>query len=294
MSAQKLAEVIDLDSRRATLILQVAHVRAEAEVHRQIGINSSLSFRDLKDVLVVSFDLPAEGAPWHFFTLSADAAGAAQPGAARPRAGSTGKRIDPTHLLRDFLRQPGQQLGFSWGLWTFTLSVADCYPRDAGTPQALCVGGSGSFGAGFDIADINAQLTGAETADTVLSHARAEVRDLVDRSQLSDFISLLQAVDLARPVTLPPHTRAALASLPRETTAQGRDAFWSAALALTCMGDTATTDAVLGSTMQALGWSADASLARARCASSLRVLEGLGAAVPPVDRLDIYRALLQR
>ena len=50
---------------------------------------------------------------------------------------------------------------FTWGLWDLKLTVAEIYPRDGGTPQALCVGGSGSFpGSKFDLTAINAALTG--------------------------------------------------------------------------------------------------------------------------------------
>ncbi len=38
--------------------------------------------------------------------------------------------------------------------------VAAIYPRDTGTPDALCVGGSGSFLVPFDLTAINAELTG--------------------------------------------------------------------------------------------------------------------------------------
>lgn len=287
--------IIDLEQARArrqpaesTIIVQVAHVRTDAEVHRQIGINDALTFEEFHEVLGTCFALPDEDAPWHFFEHDA----------------ARGARIDPTHRVRDFLRRPGQHIDYVWGLWDFTITVAEVYLRDADTPRALCVGGSGSFDVPFDITAINAQLTGATTINAVLEQVRPEVRDAVVRSRLFDFVPLLQALDLTREVSLPTATLHALASLPREVTLEGRDAFWSTALALTCMGDKQLTESVLTTTLEALGWVDDsgapllADAALNLCADSLAVLTQVRATGPealaPVDRLDLFRALLRR
>lgn len=284
--------VIDLDAvrlrKQATVILQVANVRADAEVHRQIGVTDALTFAELHRILAVCFALPDEGAPWHFF----------QHGDAR------GERIDPDHTLAEFLRRPGDQVDYAWGLWDFQLMVADTYPRDADTPRALCVGGSGSFGRPFDITAVNAALTGRKTITAVLDQAAPPVRDLVQRTKLYDFVPLLQAIDLGREVQLPPAADAALATLPREVTEEGRDAFWAAVLALSCLADEELMDSIMETVLEALGWADDdgsplnADAARELCAASLSVLADVGACGPhqkaPVDRLDIFRALLRR
>ena len=284
--------VIDLDAVRlhqqSTVILQVSNVRPEDEVHRQVGVNDALTFAELHHILVVCFGLPAEGAPWHFYTHYA----------------ARGARIDPAHRIRDFLHHPGDQVDFAWGLWDFQLFVADVYPRDADTPRALCVGGSGSFDVPFDITAINTRLTGRKTIDAVLDRTTPPVRDLVQRTKLFDFVPFLQALDLDREVTLSPATDAALRTLPREVTEEGRDAFWGSVLALSCLGDDELMDSVLETVLEELGWvddngrPLDAEAGRNLCAASLSVLADVGAWGPqqkaPVDRLDIFRALLRK
>lgn len=286
--------VIDLATARLTrdntVILQVANVRADTEVLRQVGVNDALTLDELRSILATCFNLvdQDEEAPWHFFE----------------HHGARGRRIDPQHAIRDFLSRPGRHIDFTWGLWDFTITVAEIYPRDADTPRALCVGGCGSFGAPFDITAINAQLTGRTHIAAVLRKTKPAVRDLILRSRLFDFVPLLQAMDLDRPVQLSPDVRAELDSLPREVTEEGRDCFWCAVLALTCLGDAPLCDEVLVTTLNALGWveddgvPLDANAARSHCHASLAVLEKLGAAgawlKSPVDRLDIYRALLRR
>lgn len=285
------ASVTDLDSvrrhRQTTLLLQVAHVRRDTEVHRQIGVNDAATFAQLHHVLVTCFNIPAapaDAAPWHFYE----------------HYGARGSRIDPHHTLGEFLSRPGQSVDFTWGLWDFQLTVADLYPRDAGTPQALCVGGSGAFNGPFDITEINAQLTGRETIDAVLDQVHPEVRSIIRRSKLFDFVPLLQAIDLERPVHVSPAVAEAVESLPREVTMEGRETFWATALALSCLGDAELTRSVRDTTLEALGWE-DGPLAQEpspSCDESLRVLESIGACGPaalaPVDRLDIFRALLRR
>ena len=91
--------------------------------------------------------------------------------------------------------------------------------------------------------------------------------------------------------------------MPREVTHEGKDAFWSMALALSCMGGAELTDSVVETTMDALGWVNDDGTAlsgadvRELCAASLQQLAGIGAygaeSAAPVDRLDMYRALLR-
>lgn len=288
MKAKFAAEFTDAshDPDPATLILQVSNVRPDAEVHRHIGVTDAATFAELHQVLGVVFGLdatPAESSPWHFYCVT--------------------QRINPHHTLRDFLRGEGDTVQLQWGLWDFTLCVAEVYPRDHGTPRALCVGGSGSFpGTHFDLTGINAALTGEETISEVLDLVRPEVRDIIERSKLYDFVPLLQALDLGRSVD--PAVVAQVDGLPCEVTEQGRDAFWSIVLALACLGDESLNAHVAATTMEALGWVEDdgstmsAMAVRNHCPASIDRLIELRACGPdqlgPLDRLDIYRALLRR
>ncbi|AGF71275.1 hypothetical protein [Corynebacterium halotolerans] len=267
-----------------TVILQASNVRTDAEVHRHIGLNDALSLHDLRDVLVVSFGLAEEKAPWYF-----------------TRAGD---RLDHACHVHEFLTTAGDTITFHWGLWEFTLTAVDSYPRDRGTPRALCVGGSGAFGgADFDLAEINASLTGRKTIEQVLANTAGPVRGIIDRSEIFDFVPLLQALDLTRDGTLDERTRERLADLPLEEEPAGVDAFWAIVLALACMSDGQLAADVLETTMAALGWVDDdgsaltADRIHALCPGSLERLAEVGAygpgALAPVDRLDIYRQLLR-
>ncbi|ART20123.1 hypothetical protein CBE89_00350 [Corynebacterium striatum] len=297
--AKRENSLVTLKREPLTVICQVSNVRAEAEVHRQIGFSDAFTFAELHRVLEVSFGLPDEDSPWHFYE----------------HRDARGSRIDPEHQVSEFLWKEGDQVDYVWGLWDFSLVVAEIYPRDTGTPEALCVGGSGSFLEPFDLTAINAELTGQETIDEVLNIVVPPVRAIIERTKLFDFVPLLQALDLERPESLelpenPESTdnadtvRAGLDSLPREVTSEGQDAFWSMTLGLSCMGGRELTNSVAEATMEALGWLADdgASLSgeeiRELCAASLEELAAMGGygadALAPVDRLDIYRALLRR
>ncbi|MCG7277183.1 MULTISPECIES: hypothetical protein [Corynebacterium] len=288
------SKVTDLAQVRAdrgdaarTLLCQVSNVRAEAEVHRQIGFSDALTLEELHRILEVCFGLPEESSPWHFFE----------------HHDARGQRIDPSHTVREFLRREGEQIDYAWGLWDFEIVVVETYPRDGGTPEALCVGGSGSFQTPFDLTAVNAELTGQETIDEVLDLVAAPIRALIERSRLYDFVPLLQALDLHRGINVDGATLNQLRTLPREVTNEGKDAFWSMALALSCMGGRALTDSVVETSMAALGWVDDdgeelhGSDIRELCTASLDVLASLGAygvdAAAPVDRLDIYRALVR-
>lgn len=290
------AEVVDLAARRRgpvpmeetpresrTLILQVSHIRTDAEAHRHIGIDDSLHLRDFHHVISLSFAF-AEQAPWVF--------------------SREGVALDGDDPLHRHVSGPGDQLDYTWGLWEFSITVADSWARDKNTPRALCVGGSGTFQhTPFSLNEINAELTGEQTIETVLADTVAPVRDLVERSGLYDFVPLLQALDLRRTPGVSAEMREELHRLPYERDDAGRDAFWAKVLSLASLAAPAAADHILESTMAALGWvdddgsrlSADAT--RALCAASWETLKELGAAgmevLSPVDRLDLYRELLR-
>ena len=295
-----MAEVTDLDAVRArraatpasapepparhprTVILHVSHVRSDAEAHRQIGVDDSLTLKDLCAVLATAFRLPHH-APW---TLHAE-----------------NHRLPSDKTIAEVLGRTGSRIGVHWGLWQFLVETVDSWPRDAGTPWALCIGGSGDFAEQpFDITEINRALTGDTAADAILATTRAEVGDLIERAQIHDFIPLLQALDLARDTGLTRSVRDTLAQLPVEEDPAGRDAFWVCALALGSLADEALAHDILEGTMQALGWANDDGTTlsghdvRELCLASLRILASVGGygddALPALERLDIYRQLL--
>lgn len=294
-SGNSTGQVVDLTAVRArrqrqprTVILRAANLRADAEVHRHIGVNDSLHLADLHEVLVIAFGLKEYrgSAPWHFSTHE-----------------NRDERLDAADELHQHLTDDGDAIVYHWGLWDITISAVESYPRDSGTPRALCVGGSGAFGGvEFDLAGINAELTGTTTIREVLAATHPAVRDIIDRSGIFDFVPLLQALDLGRAVDLPPSVQAELAELPVEEDAAGRDAFWVVILALACMSDTELTDHVLTTAMSGLGWQDDdgspltGPAIRDLCTASLDRLTAVGGYGPdelaPVDRLDIYRELL--
>lgn len=280
-------EVISLVREPMTVIVQASNIRDDAEVHRHIGVNDAITLAELHEVLVTCFDMPDEDSPWHFFEHEA----------------ARGTRISPQHQVSEFLWHEGDQIDYTWGLWDFSLVVAEVYPRDGGTPQALCVGGSGSFpGSQFDLTQVNAALTGQETITAVLTQAAPAVRDVIERSRLYDFVPLLQAMDLSRRVELTPEVERRVRRLPREKSMEGQDSFWANVMALACMGGEELTDSVVSTTMEGLGWVDDdgstltAAEVRRLCQASLDELESLGVwgdkALPPVERLDLFRALL--
>lgn len=275
--------------------MRANNIQADGETYRQIGLDAAMTLEELHRVLDIVFGIGGEQSPWRFEDHLHHARGA-----------DTG--------LGALLHEEGDVLYYFWGLWQFNLQCLEIYPRDNGTPRALCIGGSGGFHDDFDQAAINAELTGTETIRDVLTGVRREVVHLVDRTGVFDFIPLLQALDLKKETPVDAATSRTCRSLPRERSDEGSDAFWACVLALSCLGSPALFAEVIEATMAALGWVADdggpltAAEITGACAESLAVLDSLGAfgmaaggtsgsgdafQLAPVDRLDIYRELLR-
>lgn len=290
--------VIDLDAARTrraeegrtarTIVLQVSNVRADGEAHRHVGVTDSLQLRDLRDVLEVCFGIEGESAraPW-WFTL---------PGSEQ--------RLDAGEALYHHLGSVGDEVTLHLGLWEFAVVASFSWPRDNGTPWALCVGGSGRFGqVRFDIAAVNAALTGTETTNDVLRRTCAPVVSLIERSRISDLVPLLQALDLSREPDLGPEVRARMRELPVERDPAEVDAFWATMLGLASLSEQKTADSVVGTILEALGWVEDdgspitGESARRMCRGSLDVLTDLRMygpdALGPLDRLEFFRGLLR-
>lgn len=290
-AARKYQQAKARQHQPSTVILRTSNLQADREVHRHIGINADLHLNDLHRVIDTCFELPGAGEgddsePWYF------------------SLGTEAEQLDRTHRIRKYLGEPGQQLLYHWGLWSITIETIDNYPRDTGTPQALCVGGSGGFDdRDFNPSIINARLTGKDTIRRVLSQAVPNIRRIIERTRLFDFVALLQAIDLSREVSIAPEAEKICCQLPLETEPRSIDAFWSTILGLSCLSGDELGDEVTETTMAALGWGSPegGKLAgpdiRELCSDSLQALSSIGAyrsdALSMVDRLDIYRRLLR-
>ncbi|MCT1585479.1 plasmid pRiA4b ORF-3 family protein [Corynebacterium sanguinis] len=268
---------------RSTFMLRVSVNVGDEEAYRYLGIAEASSLHDVSRAVATAFGLSAQ--PAGFTTEPAE-----------PRPDTV---LDPATTLGDAFTGARTTIYYHWGLWRFDLELVEAYPRDDATPPAVCVAGSGAFGAAeLSITEINRDLIGEDFAADVLKLTRAEVRDVVARTSMYDFVLLLKALDLGRETDLPASVRASISKLPRERTAAGRDAFWSVILALACFADAETTDNIITSTYASLGHPAlPAQQVREKCAGSLVRLTASGAygssKAAPVERLDTFRALLR-
>lgn len=252
--------VIDLDAvRRArsqggrsarTVFLRVSNIRGDGETHRHLGINDSLPLSSLAEAIIVSFGLETPA----------------------PTAFIRQRRLNPQAPIFRHLGTPGDELDFRYGLWRFSVSTVESWPREDHTPWALCVGGSGSFGAyEFNPAAINLALLGDDTTKDVLASVHPRVRKLIIRAKVHDLIPILQALDLQGEVTLGEDVEKQLGELREDT-----DEFYAHVLAAASFSNQ-LLDVLIGE---------DAGAMPAELAEML-------AARAPVDRLDIYRYLLR-
>lgn len=280
------APVVDLAlarSRRGageTLLLRVSAMKGDEEAYRYVGVDGAGPLGDVARVIAVAFALPS-----HPVTP----AGFCAPSGAVPQ----------DRQLSQVFSGEQTTIFYTWGLWRFTIELAQRYPRDNSTPPAVCVAGSGDFGREpFRIAEVNRALLGDDMANDVLRHSHPEVRELVARSHMYDFVLLLKALGADHAPEVGEPERARIRQLPRERTRAGRDAFWTVALALACLADDETTDTIISTTYASLGYEGvPAAEVRRRCAGSLVRLASLGAygaaEDAPADRLDIFRELLR-
>lgn len=265
-----------------TLVVQVEVVCADRTIMRQLGINRDMSFSQLHHVLAVVFNFSHQA----------------------PRlCEHDGSVVDFRETIGNYLSDFSDSLCFHWGLWLLNISVIETIPRDATTPDALCIGGVGSFDdAAFspdDISSINAALTGDAAIDEILGLTRSGVADVIRQSALYDFVPLLQAIDFSRMPAITPEVAMVCAVLPVEENPRSREAFWVCVLALSCMSDAELTDYVIDAATTALGWPEHITAAATKqlCATSLQQLEAIGAygahPLSAVERIDIYRELLR-
>lgn len=155
----------------ATLIIGAVLAEEPQVVHRQFGINDRLTLRELSDALRVMFGWPGESAPTRF-TLDGTAGlgvggstgargihGGAGGGAGVGGGAGGGNRgvngagfdagmsinVPLDTVIGDVLQDVGDTLTWHWGLWDHRLDVREAFARDEATPDALCIGGSGTI-----------------------------------------------------------------------------------------------------------------------------------------------------
>lgn len=244
-----LAPVIPL-SPGATFMVRVA-LASDEEVYRWVGIDSATTIDECREIVAALFGID-------------DVVG----------SGSAGQS-----MLIDVLSSPGDTATFTWGLWQFTMQLADVYPGASDGP--VCVAGDGAFaGRDLDLDAVGQQLAA--------SQLRPEVREVIHRAESFDFVPLLHVLtDGER--TLPAPERERLASLLPEPAGKTSDAFWVHVLAMACFADEPTTRKLALGLMRALGWEdtdADEVFTLSRAG------EAFVGDLSAVDRLEILRELL--
>ncbi len=313
----------------ATLIIGAVLTEEPQVVHRQFGINDRLTLRELSDALRVMFGWPGESAPTKFTLDGAEGDDAGTD--ARNADADADVTVPLDTVIGDVLQDVGDTLTWHWGLWDHRLDVREAFARDDATPDALCIGGSGTIDGlwrggrvanvaapvdsdpdelpdGPDIAAINELLTGEQSIRNTLSTARDDVVDLIERSGVFEFVPLLQALDLRRTpgCTCVADDCLRMRALPAEDSddAAGRDAALATLLCLAALTDEDIRHDVTSHVMDVLGWVADDGTpltgedVEELCADTWAVLEDVGVVgedqVGVVDKLDLLREALRR
>lgn len=331
----------------ATLVIGATLEAEPRSVHRVFGINDQLSLGELSRALAVIFGWRGN-VPTKFQVLATQVESPASLGAQGVRVGrgshgSSGghglpgspvaravRARAPQYLdvpdsttIAEVLQVPGDKILWQWGLWTHTLQVREAFARDDATPDALCIGGSGTVHAlgdldgedTIDIAAINEELTGRDSIQTTLAATRADVVDVIERSGVFEFVPLLQALDLHRTEPAAVELGGAegddvvkrLRALPLEDTEDdpaGHDAALVNMLCLAALTSDELRHDVAAHVMESLGWVGDDGAPLSGediehlCPRSWEEMCELGLcgeyALPPVARLDLLRETLRR
>lgn len=181
----------------------------------------------------------------------------------------------------------------------FHIDVAECYLRDQGTPDALCVGGDEHA----DLDSINAELTGAATTQHILHATKPIIRSAIERSGIFDFIPLLQALDLGRETNVDADTLALCRSLPKEKDPAGRDAAVAEIMAQAALVEGPLRADIIETMMAAIGWVADdgselkLSEIDQLASETLQTVERIGLTgekrLSSLERLELCRAIIR-
>ena len=282
----------------ATLVLSVYQSGADDAQYRIIGINDALPITTLYTVLDTCFECNGD-ANWALHPTPAAHATTTTP---TNTTDTTGQRFlhellaappDAVDLTRHQQgTPPGDTLHFH-------LEVAECFLRDHGPPDALCVGGDEHV----DLDSINAALTGAATTQHILAATRPVIRSAIERSGIFDFVPLLQALDLDRDTHVDPDTWVLCRSLPAEKDPAARDAAVAEILAQAALVDGPLRADIVETMMAAIGWVADdgTELTLADiddlAHDTLHILDTLGITgdnqLSSLERLELCRAIIR-
>lgn len=311
----------------ATLIIGASLEEEPRSVHRVFGVNDQLDLKALSRVLAIVFgweEREGLSVPTKF-QLPGSAVEAATRlavgKATRPDA-TPNVDIPLATTIAEVLQAPGDTLIWQWGLWTHVLQVREAFARDDATPDALCIGGSGTIRAlgdaeaeEVDIAAINRELTGRDSIQNTLAATRSDVVDIIEASGVFEFVPLLQALDLHRsgPTELELNGEVGesvvkrLRALPLESAADNPAGHAAALVEMLCLAALTSDDLrhdVASHVMERLGWEGDDGLplsgedVEELAAESWAEMCALGLAgedaLSPVARLDLLREALRR
>ncbi|MCQ9127482.1 plasmid pRiA4b ORF-3 family protein [Corynebacterium amycolatum] len=307
----------------ATLIIGASLEEEPCSAHRVFGVNDQMDLRSLSRVLAVIFGWGDESVPTKFHLPGSAVESVAQlVTGGRPAAGGV-VDVPLSTTVAEVLQSPGDTLIWQWGLWEHTLQVREAFARDEATPNALCIGGSGSIRAlgdvdaeePVDIAAINRELTGRDSIQNTLAAARADVVDIIERSGVFEFVPLLQALDLQRSESTALELTGEagesvvkrLRALPIEDAEKdpaGHDAALVELLCLAALTSDELRHDVAAHVMERLGWESDEGIplsgedVEELAAASWAEMSALGLAgedvLSPVERLDLLREALRR
>ena len=272
---EHLAPVIELEKARkrkgehaaaSTLMVRCA-VASDEEIYRWVGLDAHATIAECRDIVRTVFNV----------------------------AGDVGSTEDPEAEIGDILRERGDITHFHWGLWVFEMQLDQIYPRDASAPPSVCIAAAGEFGgAEFDIYTTNAALMGFDRADRLLASVRPEVRSVLGRAKVHDFLPLLHALEVDGEVGAGTWDVDKLKALPCESDQRGRDAFWSVVLARACFTTSSGTDQLIQSLAHSLGYGHhDADTIRSWCAESLAQLREIVGTAAPIEMLDVFAELIR-
>ena len=242
-----------------TLIVRAAVIGAAT---RQVGVVESMPVSEFLQVIAVCFDLQA--APLTF------------------------DDADPHAPISFYLDTA--PIAVLFGVLPVVIEVVESFPRDNGTPRALCIGGSGHvvgdiFHQGpVDVSIINQRLTRPEDVDAAFAVVHPEAAAVIIRSQFFDYIPLIQALDIPSAVPVPD----IVGHLPTATDPVARDAFWCVVLGQATMAAPEVAAEIATTTFAALGYEGDPAVIAGADAAALDSLADL----PPVLRIDYFRFLL--
>lgn len=306
----------------ASLVLSVHQSGGDGPQYRIIGINDALHTTDLFTVLDTCFGCdgkaewalhkieenrryPVDDQPlYELLTAPGDTLDVTRHQTVATNANTGEESVDKTH------DNPGAGNGESIGHGDvrshtdnedlhFHIDVAECYLRDHGTPDALCVGGDEHT----DLDSINAELTGAATTQHILRATKPIIRSAIERSGIFDFIPLLQALDLGRETNVDADTMALCRCLPKEKDPASRDAAVAEIMAQAALVEGPLRADIIETMMQAIGWVADdgseLSLAEIDhlASETLQAFEHIGLTgdkrLSSLERLELCRAIIR-